>query len=209
MPLSQFDGIAYINLKRRPERKKGLLKELALLDTDELKVHRIEAIDDSFNGIKGCLLSHIKALEFIDKQGWKKGLILEDDAQFIDDPPLIKKEIAHFFSEARENWDVYLLGGWYWRSISAPWERLLQIKYSRRAHAYCVNRHYLPKVHRLFQEGYEATKPHLFYKQSRMFATDILWEELQFHHRWYAPVIPLVFQREAFSDIEHCEKKVR
>ncbi len=209
MPLSAFDGIAYINLDRREKRKETLLKVLAHLNVDKKKIHRIAAYDDPFNGIRGCLQSHIKALEFVQKMGWKRGLILEDDCHFLEDSSSMKKETFNFFSLAQDEWDVYLLGSWYWRSHSTPWKNILQIKYSRRAHAYCVHPSYISTLRNCFQKGYEIVKPHPFYKQSRMYATDILWEELQFTDRWYGPKIPLAYQRESFSDIEHCTKQTR
>ena len=82
MPLTQFDGIVYINLKRRPDRRASLMQVLEKLHVDFAKVHRIEAVDDPLNGVKGCLLSHIQALDLIQNKGWERGLILEDDVIF-------------------------------------------------------------------------------------------------------------------------------
>lgn len=209
MPLSNFDGIVYLNLERRADRKDALLKEFARLEVDEKKVHRIGSVDDPFNGIRGCLHSHIKALDFVQKMEWKRGLILEDDCHFPEDFSSLKGETSNFFTLAQNKWDVYLLGSWYWRHQNTPWDNIFQIKYSRRAHAYCVNPSYLFTLQKCFEKGYEIVKSHPFYKQSRMYATDILWEELQFSDRWYGPKSPLAYQGESFSDIEHCEKKLR
>ncbi len=209
MPLSQFDGVVYINLERRSERKRSLLSELARLNVDEKKVHRIEAVDDPFNGIRGCLQSHIQALDFVEKKGWKRGLILEDDAIFTEDPNRIKEEVTLFFDSAKEEWDIYLLGGMYWKAAYTSWEKIYLIKRSLRSHAYSVHPNYLDTLRRCFQGAVEAIRSHVFFHQSDLYAVDFIWEELQWKDRWFGPKDPLCHQGEFFSDITHFEKKFR
>lgn len=209
MPLSQFDGIVYINLKRRPERKESLLEELTLLNIDEKKLHRIEAVDDPLNGIRGCLLSHIKALNFIEEQGWKRGLILEDDAIFIPDLKKIDREIDFFFKIFEENWDIFLLGGSYFQAFETPYENVYHITDSDRSHAYTIHPDYIARLRDCFQGAVGAIQSHVFYQLSADFAVDASWKDLQKTDRWFGPKKPLCHQSGNYSDIEHKYKKFR
>ena len=72
----------YINLDKRPDRKKQIENELK----DFNYVERIEAIDTSTNGSAyfGCVLSHIIALETAKERGWDEVMICEDDFEFVN-----------------------------------------------------------------------------------------------------------------------------
>lgn len=184
MPLSQFDGIVYINLDRCPERERAFYIELGFLDVDATKVYRITAVDDPFNGVRGCLLSHIKALDFIEENGWKRGLILEDDAIFIGDSKRIKEEVTHFFNTFKEEWDVFLLEGSYFEALYTPQEKIYQITNSDRSHAYSVHPNYLSTLRNCFQDSVDSIRSHLFFQQSAGYAVDAVWTELQKKDRW-------------------------
>ena len=99
----QIDAILVINLKHRNDRWEKLLSELKVFGVDK-KAVRIEAIDGKklpgYNqkpwftkkthenvdkmkaGSAGCCLSHRKAIEFAKAQGYKRILLMEDDARF-------------------------------------------------------------------------------------------------------------------------------
>ena len=207
MPLSTFDGVVYINLDYREDRKATFLKEMERLKVKE--VHRISAHYDPLNGLKGCLISHIKALDFMEKKGWKRGLILEDDCFFIKDLSVLEMQIKDFFRLAKQDWDVFLLGGLYWDKAPTTWENVTQILYSKRSHAYCIKHEYISVIKEHFQRAYEQIKAEVFFVNSRPYAVDVIWEGLQLKDRWYAPFKQLAFQTESFSDIEHLEREER
>ena len=207
MPLSAFDGIVYINLDYREDRKATFLKEMERLKVKEL--HRISAHYDPLNGVRGCLLSHLEALDFMEKKGWKKWLILEDDCFFEKDLSVLKKQVGDFFQLAKQDWDVFLLGGRYLRQDVTQWENVVRIRYSRWSHAYCVRNEYIPFIKRCFQLAYDQIKRDLFFTNSQQYALDLSWEPLQFKDRWYAPGKPLAFQTESFSDIELFQRNER
>ena len=85
--INQLDAIIYINLENRGDRKDLLLKELAALDTNMSKVNKVSGIYIPKNGHKGCLQSHILALNMIklNKPRWNRVLILEDDAELTEE----------------------------------------------------------------------------------------------------------------------------
>ena len=207
MPLSAFDGVVYINLDHREDRKLTFLKEMERLNVK--KLYRLPAHYDPLNGLKGCLISHIKALDFMEKKGWKRGLNLEDDCFFIKDLTVLKTQIWDFFQLVDEDWDAFLLGGLYWDKKPTSWESVVRIRYAKRSHAYCIKHEYITVIKEHFQRAYEQIKKDIFFINSRLYAVDVVWEELQSKDRWYAPAKQLAFQSESFSDIEYCEREER
>ena len=95
MSLNIFDRILYINLKHRKDRKKSLLKEARNIGIKKLQ--RVEGAFDLFNGARGCVLSHIRALSVA--KPTERTLILEDDVVFIKNRSLITKQLAGFFQD--------------------------------------------------------------------------------------------------------------
>jgi F0F1-type ATP synthase beta subunit len=84
--LDYLDAILYINLKHREDRKEHCLDEIRKIDKYLIKTYRIDAVYDEELGARGCIASHIKALEyFIENKYWNNVLILEDDFTFISD----------------------------------------------------------------------------------------------------------------------------
>ena len=67
--LDLVDGIVYINLEHRLDRREKLLKELSRLQVSYPEVVRISAFHTPMNGRKGCILSHITALEVAEEKG--------------------------------------------------------------------------------------------------------------------------------------------
>ncbi|MCP5506584.1 MAG: hypothetical protein H7A38_06855 [Chlamydiales bacterium] len=209
MSLSQFDGIVYINLDRRTDRKEALTKELKRLKVDFSKVHRLQAVDLPLNGVRGCLLSHIKALDFVKSQGWKRGLILEDDVTCYCSKAKIERETKRFFEKFDGVWDVYLLGGAYFEVYHTYVEQVYRLRIAHRAHAYVVHPEYIPALRDCFQEAVDQTRDHLFLQQSAGFATDAVWEKLQQKDRWFGCKDRLLNQSDGVSDIEGIFKTYR
>lgn len=206
MSFSQFDGIVYINLSRRPDRKKNLVEGLMRLGVDCRKVHRLEAIDDPLNGRRGCLYSHLKALEFVEKNGWERGLILEDDMVTEASAEEIEKASETFFQAFDGRWDVFLLGGAYFEAYRTFQDEFYRIKNSDRAHAYVVHPNYFSSFRKCLQDAADVVKDHMFYQQSMNYAVDFIWKELQQKDRWFAPSTPLLNQSSGISDIELAHK---
>jgi glycosyl transferase family 25 len=209
MPLTQFDGIVYINLRRRSDRRASLMKVLEKLHVDFAKVHRIEAVDDPLNGTKGCLLSHIQALDLVQNKGWERGLILEDDVIFHCAVDEIKRVTKTFFEDFKGNWDVFMLGGAYREVYYTFKESIFRIREADRAHAYVVHPDYLPILKECFYQARDIMKDHVFFYDSFPYAVDASWKPLQQKDRWFGPKERLFNQSEGVSDIEHTVKLFR
>ena len=107
MSFHLFDQVLYINLNHRKDRKQTFLKEAKRVGIP--KVQRIDAKLDLLNGARGCLCSHIRALECAKQEGIT--LILEDDCCFTKDLAFLNTEIIKFFEKFGKDLDVFFLGG--------------------------------------------------------------------------------------------------
>jgi GR25 family glycosyltransferase involved in LPS biosynthesis len=110
--INSLDAIIYINLENRSDRKDLLMKELEKLNTDMSKVHKVSGVYMPKNGHKGCIQSHILALNMVKMNNWERVLILEDDAELDMSPEvtnnIIKKTIEELDREHPE-WNVIML----------------------------------------------------------------------------------------------------
>lgn len=200
--LGHVDGIAFINLAHRQDRRETLLRELERVGSGGAEVVRVEAVYDLFNGVKGCYQSHLAALRVAKEKGWNRFAILEDDCVFLGQCEKVGKVLEIFFQELQEEWDVFFLGGNYLQVLEHSMQ-FCRVVSSRRAHAYVVNRPYLKTLEECFQKGYYAVKDHWFANDSFENALDIFWNPWQRKGRWYAPFESLAEQGVGFSDILH------
>jgi len=110
--INQIDGIVYINLENRGDRKELLIKELESLDTDMSKVNKVSGVFIPKNGHKGCVQSHILALNLAKMNQWGLTLVLEDDAQLNVTPKEFNDIIDLVLEKMNnKNWDVIMLAG--------------------------------------------------------------------------------------------------
>ena len=77
--INKLDSIIYINLENRADRKELLMKELESVNTDMTKVQKVNGVFIPKNGHKGCVQSHITALNIAKMNRWKYTLIFEDE----------------------------------------------------------------------------------------------------------------------------------
>ena len=199
MSLNLFDKILYINLKHRKDRKKSFLKEAKRSGIK--KVQRVDGCFDLFNGAKGCVLSHIKALSIA--KPTERTLILEDDSLFIDNQPLIDKQILNFFKAYQTNWDVFFLGGRYLEV--GPEENVMfqRVYQACGAYAYAVNGSYISTLKNCFLEAYKMMEEDVTFVDTKRRAGDLdcYWHRLQKKDRWYAGQKSLVCTSESISNI--------
>ena len=160
--MNVFDGIVYINLEKRKDRHKQMEAELKKCAVIPNKIFRIEGYDDELNGMRGCVYSHIKALDFALNQGWRNVLVLEDDCLFIKNQEKIHSYIHHFLNHFKNDWDLFFLGTQIHSFQKTDHENYVRVIFSLRAHAYVVNGHYILKLRNHFVSTYESLKDDLF-----------------------------------------------
>ena len=108
---NSLDAVIYINLENRADRKSLIVNEIAKLGIPSSKIHKISGIYTPKNGHKGCVQSHILALELIKLNKWRRVLILEDDAELTLDPITTREMISRCLDIP--DWNVFMLGTYY------------------------------------------------------------------------------------------------
>jgi hypothetical protein len=76
------DGLIFINLEDREDRRKVLMNELRRMKVPVNMIYRLVATPDERCGHLGCAKSHLEALAVAREKGWKRFIILEDDFRF-------------------------------------------------------------------------------------------------------------------------------
>ncbi len=220
--INQLDAIIYINLENRGDRKDLLLKELAALDTNMSKVHKVSGIYMPKNGHKGCIQSHILALNMIklNQPRWARVLILEDDAELTEEPQQFNKILAQAMEKLDTidpDWNVLMLAT-AWKVIhpadaterqsleiyNPQGERvplaLQRLKSATTASAYVVKASYVDEILKLFDKCNNNLKPDRLNEDNyEPWALDQQWRTLQERDRWYCLDKDMVKQRAIWS----------
>lgn len=220
--INQLDAIIYINLENRGDRKDLLLKELEALDTNMSKVHKVSGIYIPKNGHKGCIQSHILALNMIklNQPRWNRVLILEDDAELTEEPNLFNNILTQALEKLdtiEPDWNVLMLAT-VWKVISptdAPEHQSLEIynpqgervplalqrlKSATTASAYIVKASYVDEILKLFDKCNNNLKPDRLNEDNyEPWALDQQWRSLQERDRWYCLDKDIVKQRAIWS----------
>ena len=127
----QIDAILIINLKHREDRWDKIKNELTVFGVHE-KAVRIEAVDGKdLSGYKempwfkqrtpenvakmkagsaGCCLSHRKAIEYAKAKGYKRILLMEDDARFKKEFNIYADNSLSYFLQNTSPCDMLYLG---------------------------------------------------------------------------------------------------
>ena len=220
--INQLDAIIYINLENRGDRKDLLLKELAVLDTNMSKVHKVSGVYMPKNGHKGCIQSHILALNMIklNHPRWSRVLILEDDAELTEEPARFNETLARALEKLDTidpDWNVLMLAT-AWKVISPadmpehqeleiynPQEEhtplaLQRLKSATTASAYVVKASYVDEILKLFDKCNGNLKPDRLNEDNyEPWALDQQWRSLQERDKWYCLDKDLVKQRAIWS----------
>lgn len=221
--INSLDAIIYINLENRNDRKDLLLKELESLKANTAKIHKVSGVFIPKNGHKGCIQSHIIALNMIKLNKWKRVLILEDDAQLNTDAETFNNIISktmETLDKEDPNWNVIMLATVNkilndkapkphstQLEIYAPDGTLKPIKLERlhratTSSAYIVKGDYVDEILTLFNTCNDNMDPFkLSEKNHEKWALDQQWEILQARDHWYALSPDPIKQREIWSTI--------
>ena len=144
--MDKIQHILYINLERRPDRKKSVESELTRAGFTNFK--RFNAFDIKENPRLGCSTSHLNCLQYAKEQNWDMVMIVEDDIIF-ENVDLFQKQLE-LFMNSDIDWDVVLLAG----NNCEPYEKVkpfaLKINNCQTTTGYIVKSHYfifLQKIH--------------------------------------------------------------
>jgi len=116
-----FDGVYCINLPSRADRRKHAEEQF---NKHGLNVRFCDGIpgdsfrdirggdtdyDRGFRGNMGCTASHRAILDMIAREGCHRGLVFEDDVEFVTDD--LQRDFAAWISEVPQDWQMLYLGG--------------------------------------------------------------------------------------------------
>lgn len=200
--LDQIDAFIYINLEHRKDRRSALVSQLKHLNVQADKILRIEASFDILNGHRGCVKSHIQALELAKGRGYEKILILEDDALFIKTPKEINQGIATFFQEFIGTWDVFFLGAAIFEYDATHHPDYKKVRCAECAHSYIVHKNYYSTLIDCYNSSLALMEKDLDFSDSTFKALDQSWKKLQKKDNWFIGSM-MTQQRRSYSDIEH------
>lgn len=224
--INQLDAIIYINLENRGDRKDLLLKELEALGTNMSKVHKISGVYMPKNGHKGCIQSHILALNMIKLNAprWKRVLILEDDAELTEKPDQFNSILSQSMKKLdamNPDWNVLMLAT-AWKLIhrdNKPENQSLEIinaqgekvplalerlEKATTSSAYIVKDTYVDKILKLFDTCNKNMEPEKLSQTDanhEPWALDQQWGSLQASDNWYCLTKDPVKQRAIWSTI--------
>ena len=201
----KIDGIVYINLEKRQDRKEKILAELDKIETDMSRVNKVSGIYIPKNGHKGCVQSHISALNIAKMNNWGKIMIFEDDMELNVSPDEFNNSVNEILDYMTSNniiWDVIMLATAYSKKINIT-DKIVQIKSASTSSSYIVNKHYYDKLINLFIESNKNMEKHkwsggIYFEP---YALDQQWQKLQAMDKWYGFTKDLIKQRDISSTI--------
>ncbi len=193
-------GFVYINMDKREDRKKLILEEFNKLEIPSDKIYRLAGIPIPKNGHKGCVQSHILALEIAKLNQWKYVAIFEDDAELIVSPSEFKEKVSS--AMALDKWDVILLHGSYQEVKEKINDVMYYAKHSSQSTGYIIKKEYYDTLLELFKDcNIKMSKDHWMENGWEGNALDQRWNILIEKDHWVAFNDNLVKQRDIMSSI--------
>ncbi|HCA7077526.1 TPA: glycosyltransferase [Citrobacter sedlakii] len=184
-----IDQIVIINLDKRPDRLSQIQQELARLKFPPEKIRRLAASEDP-SGQRGRKLSHLRALQLAQQQGWNNVLVMEDDTVILKQEKHVQVLNTLLAALPTLPWEAILLGGDVKRGTTL--KSLNGIIHARDGNKVCAL---------LVNSRYYAT----LIQQMQQDPSDILeeqWQPLMSEGKWLACYPSICYQREGYSDIE-------
>ncbi len=192
-------GFVYINLENREDRKKLILEEFNKLNIPKEKIYRLAGIPIPKNGHKGCVQSHILALEIAKLNQWQYVAIFEDDAELTVSPSEFKEKVSNAM---KEDWDVIKLQGSFQQIKKKINDDMSYVEYSTGGLGYIVKESYYDTLLTLFKDCNIKMNKNNWEKPGwESNALDQRWSELMKKDRWIEITNNLVKQRDIRSSI--------
>jgi GR25 family glycosyltransferase involved in LPS biosynthesis len=200
-PTHHIDGIFYINLDKRTDRRVEIEEELNKM---ELPFERFNAIETPGRGILGCGYSHLSVFKIAKERKYKNVLIFEDDFYFLISKEELYNSLRLLF-EGNVDFDVcmlaYNLKG---EEECLEYPFLTRVRNAETASAYIINEKYYDTLIGLYEWAMpllDSTGMHWEY------ANDQVWKRLQEKDTWYCFKQRIGKQRSGFSDNSNCYRE--
>ena len=209
-PIDKIDGFVYINLENREDRKKLIKEEMGKMGIPENKIHKVSGVFIPKNGHKGCVQSHILALQMAKMNNWDTTLILEDDAELNVSEEEFKSKLSNILDFLKDKeWDVIMIGKATTIEKETHTNDIIKIKSATTSTGYIIKKHYYSKLLDLFIYcNNHMTNDKWNNNNHEPYALDQKWSELQGKDNWYGFKTDLIKQRNIWSTINDKGNKV-
>ena len=196
-----IDAFIYINLEDREDRKTQILEEFAKLEIPKNKIRKISGIRIPKNGHKGCIQSHILALQMAKLNKWKNVAIFEDDAELIVEPSLFRRMINKAIKN--DQWDVIMISGCNKEKKTDIDNDMYYLKHATCGTSYIIKDTYYDKLLNLFIHCNDMMKSDDWEVPNSWegHALDQQWNKLIERDNWIAFTDDLMKQRGSSSSI--------
>jgi GR25 family glycosyltransferase involved in LPS biosynthesis len=189
---SLVDGVFYINLDHRTDRKTEIEGELEKMG---LVGERFPGIPTR-PGIIGCGYSHLGVLKEARKRGYSNVLIFEDDFQFLVEKKVFWDYMKDVLADL-PSYDVIMLGYNIQKMVESRTISVNKILEAQTASGYIVHSKFYDALINLYEEAMpllESTGQHWLY------ANDAVWKKLQPSSEWYSTSIRIGKQRASIGE---------
>ena len=202
--LNKCDGIVYVNLENREDRKKIFLEEIKKMNIkNENKLHKVSGVFMPNNGHKGNVQSFIIALMLAKLNEWDMVCIFEDDAEIINTNNF-SKDCEYIINKLNENepkWDVIMLGTAHSKKENVLFDdRICKIKSATTKTCIIVKKHYYDKLINNFKSSNDlmlgSKKTSYNYEK---YASDQRMQVLQETGKWFGFHKDIIKQRDIWS----------
>ena len=146
--IDNIDAFIYINLEDKEDRKKALLGEFEKLGIPSNKIRKVSGVRIPKNGHKGCIQSHILALNMAKMNKWDRVAIFEDDARLNVEPNIFKDMVNKAL--AVDKWDMIILHGANQKEKEKIDNDLYYLQHSTQSTGYIIKSSYYDKLINLF-----------------------------------------------------------
>lgn len=202
--LNKCDGIVYINLENREDRKKLFLEEISKINLDENKLHKVSGVYIPKNGHKGCIQSHILALRIAQMNNWDTTCIMEDDIELTVSPDEFNNTVNNIYKEIKEKdiqWDVLMLSYANENISETDYNTLNKLNFATLGTCYIIKKEYIPKLLTLFNYCQTMMSNEKWGEDDghEPYALDQKWGELMNKDKWYCSKNKLIKQRNSKS----------
>jgi len=194
--LSKIDGIIYINLDKRTDRRQEIEDEFARYG---IQAERFSAIETPRRGIVGCTYSHLAVYKLAKERGYKNVLIFEDDFVFMATKAAFYRNLQQLLDSSID----YQLCMLAYNNTQSPkptqYPFLMKTVEAQTASAYLVHHTFYDRIIELFEWAahlLEETNEHWNY------ANDQVWKKYQNDETigWYCFKERIGKQQDGYSD---------
>jgi GR25 family glycosyltransferase involved in LPS biosynthesis len=200
-----IDAFIYINLEDREDRKTQFLEELNKLEIPKNKIRKISGVRIPKNGHKGCIQSHILALQMAKLNKWKTVAIFEDDAELTVEPSVFRTmtDKAINITTKGYQWDMIVLHGANQTKKSDIDDDIYYLKHSTQSTGYIIKDTYYDKLLNLFIHCNDMMSPNSWEIEGSWegHALDQMWNKLIEKDNWIGFKNNLLKQRNVSSSI--------